>query len=348
MKYIEANNQKKPKQRSDAFFALAITMPGINSRYLILAILLLVCLLGCYKWWKKKSVHRAADYSLLSYFPDTILFQYDCKSNLLSFTPNVSNRFHSQEQAELQILNPEKQLEMIHPDDVQLFQRLLKEMKEAPARQMQSLNLRLMDKNGAYCWMLCQIQALPDEQGRPCTIVGKLSDIQEQRRKEQQLIKKASIDSITGILNRKAVDNQIIKRLASTEKGFLFMIDIDNFKALNDTLGHSAGDDALIRFASEIQRNFRQGDLIGRIGGDEFIVLMSDTDQEAVACSKAEQLLSRLANWQKTTLSASIGIASYPRDGCTYGELFEAADAAMYQVKQQGKNGYHLSEKKRL
>ena len=348
MKYIEANNQKKPKQRTDTFFALAITMPGINSRYLILTILLFICLLGCYKYWKKKRVHRAADYSLLSYFPDTILFKYDCRANLLTFTPNVSNRFHSEEQAELQILDPEKQLEMIHPDDAVLFQRLLKKMKEAHSRQMQSINLRLMDKNGAYCWMLCQIQALPDEQGRPCTIVGKLSDIQEQRLKEQRLIKKASIDSMTGILNRKAVDNQIIKRLASTETGFLFMIDIDNFKALNDTLGHAAGDEALIRFASEIQRNFRQGDLIGRIGGDEFIVLMSDTDQEAVACSKAEQLLSRLAKWEKTTLSASIGIASYPHDGCTYEELYEAADAAMYQVKQQGKNGYYFSEKKRL
>lgn len=348
MKHIETKNQKKPMQRSNLFYALTITLPGTNSRYLILTILLLVSLFGCYNWWKKKRGHRAADYSLLSYFPDTILFKYDCRANLLTFTPNVSNRFHSEEQAELQILNPEKQLEMIHPDDAVLFQNLLKEMKETPARQMQSLNLRLMDKNGAYCWMLCQIQALPDEQGGPGTIVGKLSDIQEQRLKEQRLIKKASIDSMTGILNRKAVDNQIIKRLASTETGFLFMIDIDNFKALNDTLGHSAGDDALIRFASEIQNNFRQGDLIGRIGGDEFIVLMSDTDQEAVACSKAEQLLSRLSKWERTTLSASIGIASYPRDGCTYGELYEAADAAMYQVKQQGKNGYHLSEKKRL
>ena len=120
------------------------------------------------------------------------------------------------------------------------------------------------------------------------------------------------------------------------------MIDIDNFKVLNDTLGHVTGDDALIYFADEIKNNFRQKDLIGRVGGDEFIVFMPDTDQELAARNKAEQLLSRLKNWHRAELSASIGIARYPQDGSTYEDLYESADAAMYQVKQRGKNGYHL------
>ena len=156
------------------------------------------------------------------------------------------------------------------------------------------------------------------------------------------MIEKASIDSMTGILNRKAVDHQIADRLVSAKNGFLFMIDIDNFKALNDTLGHAAGDEALIHFTSEIKNNFRSEDLIGRVGGDEFIVFMTDTDSEQAARHKAEQLLSRIAKWEKAALSASIGIACYPKDGSTYEELYEAADAAMYQVKQQGKNGYCL------
>ena len=107
------------------------------------------------------------------------------------------------------------------------------------------------------------------------------------------MIEKASIDSMTGILNRKAVDHQIADRLVSAKNGFLFMIDIDNFKALNDTLGHAAGDEALIHFTSEIKNNFRSEDLIGRVGGDEFIVFMTDTDSEQAARHKAEQLLSR-------------------------------------------------------
>lgn len=291
---------------------------------------------------KRRLSHRSADYNLLSYFSDTILFEYDCDSNILIFTSNITKRFHSKGNRAFQILNPQEPMEMIHPDDAVLLRKLLKEAKAMPTGQIHSVNLRFIDKNGSYCWMLCQIQLLEKEQGKARKIVGKLSDIQEQRLKEQRLIEKASIDSMTGILNRKAVDHQIADRLVSAKNGFLFMIDIDNFKALNDTLGHAAGDEALIHFTSEIKNNFRSEDLIGRVGGDEFIVFMTDTDSEQAARHKAEQLLSRIAKWEKATLSASIGIACYPKDGSTYEELYEAADAAMYQVKQQGKNGYCL------
>lgn len=297
---------------------------------------------------KQRLSHRSADYNLLSYFSDTVLFEYDCDSNILIFTPNITNRFQSKGNRAFQILNPQEPMEMIHPDDVVLLRKLLKEAKVMPAGQIHSVNLRFVDKIGSYCWMLCQIQLLETEPGEARKIVGKLSDIQEQRLKEQRLIEKASLDSMTGILNRKAVDHQIADRLVSAKTGFLFMIDIDNFKALNDTLGHAAGDEALIYFASEIKNNFRREDLIGRAGGDEFIVFMTDTDKEQAACYKAEQLLWRIAKWEKATLTVSIGIACYPKDGSTYEELYEAADAAMYQVKQQGKNGYCLSEDKRL
>lgn len=291
---------------------------------------------------------RSADYSLLSYFSDTFLFQYDCRTNMLTFTPNLANRFHSGGKKGFRVLDPREQMDLVHPDDAELLRNILNEAAEKPECQSQSINLRFVDNSGVYCWMCCQIRVLTDVRGIPELIVGKLSDIQEQRLKEQRLIEKASVDSMTGILNRKAADYQIAKRLSTSEKGFLFMIDIDNFKLLNDTLGHAAGDEALIHFVSEIKDSFRQEDLIGRVGGDEFIVFMSNTDQEEAACIKAEHLLLRLANWEKYALSASIGIASYPHDGRNYHELYKAADAAMYQVKQRGKNGYYLLNNKGL
>ncbi len=287
---------------------------------------------------------QTADYGLLSYFSDTFLFQYDCQSRVLTFTPNAANRFHCKGSKGLCLTVLGDGMEMVHPDDADFLRNLLNEAEENPGRQSQGLNLRFLDKEGTYCWMRCQIQVLLNVMGRPKLIIGKLSDIQEQRLKEQRLIEKASIDSMTGILNREAVDEQIAERLSSTDAGFLFMIDIDNFKVLNDTHGHTAGDEALIHFASEIKRIFRREDLIGRVGGDEFIIFMPDTDLEVTACTKAEQLLSQLARWEQVSLSASIGIACYPRDGRTYASLYKAADAAMYQVKQRGKNGYHISK----
>ena len=171
---------------------------------------------------RRKHIPRSANYDLLSYFSDTILFEYNCESDILTFTPNIANRFHMEENQEVQLLNPQEQMNMIHPDDADLLRSLLREAEEraeTAGGQIQSVNLRFVDKNGAYCWMLCQIQVLADEKGRTEKVVGKLSDIQEQRLKEQRLIEKASVDSLTGILNRKAVDCRITDRLTLTKKG---------------------------------------------------------------------------------------------------------------------------------
>ena len=122
----------------------------------------------------------------------------------------------------------------------------------------------------------------------------------------------------------------------------LFMIDADNFKKLNDTYGHQAGDEFLVRFAKELKNCFDDGGIAGRIGGDEFFALIPDVpDVESVQAS-AEELLNNVrkvcGEYAELGLSASIGIGLYPTNGRSIGQLYAFADKAMYQAKRKGKN----------
>lgn len=125
------------------------------------------------------------------------------------------------------------------------------------------------------------------------------------------------------------------------------MLDLDNFKLINDTMGHASGDRALLLTARTLRETFRDSDILGRAGGDEFLVFMSGVNTPELAASRAEALC--LALTQKLeesdcgfSLTCSVGISLYPQDGDSYSTLFEAADAAMYQAKREGKNAYRL------
>ena len=129
----------------------------------------------------------------------------------------------------------------------------------------------------------------------------------------------------------------------------LFMIDVDNFKNLNDTRGHQAGDEFLIDLASEIKSSFRETDVVGRIGGDEFFALMRNVPGDSVTLRKAQELLDTIqevcADYRDLQLSSSIGISMFPQDGTTLEELYAQADGALYEAKRKGKNRYMFAKK---
>lgn len=317
----------------------------MKSETIILFVFLSCIVIYLYVRLKGKNFYDQDGYGLLSYFSDTILFRYDCRSQTLTFTPNLNSRFTDSDTRTFRFSDRDKPPIMIHPEDIDSLRRRLCQRGGSHDDCCENLNIRFLDKDGEYRWMFCQLKAVSDRKGNCIAMIGKLSDIQEQRCKEERLIEKASLDAMTGVLNREAVESRITAMLQKTKHGFLFMIDIDNFKTINDSQGHSAGDDALVRFAAEIKNTFGQNGVIGRAGGDEFVVFLADADAESIAREKAQQLLDHLSKWGDLLLSASIGIAAYPCDGHTYGQLYEAADTAMYRVKQQGKNSYRLSEK---
>ena len=164
------------------------------------------------------------------------------------------------------------------------------------------------------------------------------------RIKEFVLSRKISIqkdtDELTGLKNKSAVTRAINEYLsdASKEKGIMFLLDIDYFKSVNDTYGHDVGDSVIRQFGVFLQDTFPNGEIVGRFGGDEFIVFIKDTNDRAVAMDAAQRIVEGAAEHvllpdSGRKISASIGIALYHGQEKNYSEIFKKADVALYRVK---------------
>lgn len=172
-----------------------------------------------------------------------------------------------------------------------------------------------------------------------------LKDIHEQKEKEKSLIEKAEKDHLTGLYNRNAIEELINLTLSYNDEKYhaLMILDIDNFKEVNDTYGHIMGDNVLSEVASKISNVFDENVIIGRLGGDEFMIFMSDVTNPIVAEEKAALLCRDLRIFyniqeKRVQISASIGLAFAPEHGLSFNELYKKADLAMYCVKKRGKN----------
>ncbi len=153
---------------------------------------------------------------------------------------------------------------------------------------------------------------------------------------------------MTGLYNRMTAKAKIDQALRQeqTYSSALFMLDIDNFKQINDTYGHTYGDAVLSEVASKLEKIFRQQDLLSRLGGDEFLVFLENIPED-LALSKAQQICERLRTVYSSSgryceISCSVGVAFSPRHGSSFEELYDKADTALYHSKNQGKNRYSV------
>lgn len=187
-------------------------------------------------------------------------------------------------------------------------------------------------------WVCDEIHLLQDNASGHLCMMLVVWDIHAAKLQEEERIRMAERDGLTGLLNRKATMQFIQERLDRSfedEKHALLMIDMDHFKAINDTYGHQAGDQALMALANELGSCFRSSDIIGRIGGDEFFVLMTRVPDRSAVEKKVESLLSRIESvrYEDIALSASIGVSIYPDDAKPLEEMYFLADKAMYTAK---------------
>lgn len=195
-------------------------------------------------------------------------------------------------------------------------------------------------------WVHNEVRFLTDvDNGHLCVILS-TKDIDTEKAEEQKLFEAARMDKMTMLLNRETTMEEMHKILEedATKQHVLYMIDIDNFKSLNDTLGHQAGDEFLKALAVVVKKCFRESDIIGRIGGDEFFVFMQNVPNKEVMERKAQELLEAMqavcSKYPEVSLSGSIGISTYPKKGLTVEELYGQADMALYDAKRKGKNQY--------
>ncbi len=207
-----------------------------------------------------------------------------------------------------------------------------------------------MEHDGATKWVSCMAYCNPTN---PNLLILLLNDIDEKKRQELNLQHQAERDGLTGLYNAMTARRKITEALESGqqtgEKQLFVLFDFDNYKLINDTFGHSFGDSVLLDVATILNTNFRSDDIAGRIGGDEFVLLMRNIHDYHNAESRIQDLCDRIHKTytegaKEVTLSASIGITKVPVDGTTFTKLFLKADKALYRVKGMSKNAYKYYE----
>lgn len=202
---------------------------------------------------------------------------------------------------------------------------------------------------GEKRWYALLGTLLRDAENRPVKAVGVLRDIDVHKREQLRLLDKSRSDPLTGLFNKTTTEEEIRIALRDARPGrlgVLFMIDVDNFKNVNDNMGHLAGDSILCEIARQIAAAFRKGDVIGRVGGDEFHVYMRDVDDSAVVRDRAEKLCDAIRalfahSKVDKSVSVSVGIA-VTEEAISYEDLFRQADIALYQAKACGKNRFRF------
>ena len=236
-------------------------------------------------------------------------------------------------------------LRNVHPKDRKFFLALSAGIREAETCVVKEF--RLIDSSGKEIWCRLKITFQYDAAGNPLKAIGLISNIDKEHRMIEQLKEKAEKDPLTGLYDKIAVGSLVEKYLSDCPqtKSALVMLDIDNFKRLNDTMGHMFGDAILSEFAAAMKKELTASDIIGRVGGDEFSVFMKNIESREQVEKKAERLLDILQNrlGDKKDLfeiSCSIGIAFSPEHGKVYSDLYEHADIALYDVKNSGKNKF--------
>ncbi|MCI7791093.1 MAG: GGDEF domain-containing protein [Lachnospiraceae bacterium] len=164
---------------------------------------------------------------------------------------------------------------------------------------------------------------------------------------QQEQIAMARRDPLTGLRNRAGVAEQINAILKAGGKGAFFIMDMDNFKAVNDTYGHIEGDKVLVRFAKALRKSLEPGDLAARLGGDEFILFTQGEKDRTYLKEKASAMIRQIERelvspGRLVRVTVSMGIALAPQDGITFEALYGNGDKALYFVKNDGKNGFRF------
>ncbi len=241
--------------------------------------------------------------------------------------------------------------EITHPDDIEVSVKALREIV-AGERYGYRAEKRCLHSKGHYVWTAINVSPIRDADGNLIHLIAQVEDITDRKKQEARLTHQALHDPLTGLPNRVLFADRVRVASARRESGSfgVIYIDLDTFKPINDTFGHSAGDEVLVEVARRLEIRLREGDTLARLGGDEFAVLCEDTD-ESEAELVAERVIDAFARpfkigEREVHQAASVGIAVQPRDGRPMDpeQVLRWADLAMYRAKAAGKSRYAMFE----
>lgn len=290
----------------------------------------------------KNKLHR---YEIILAQTENVLFDWDVKEDRIEVSETWSKIFksHAGFQSVREILSSGA---YFHPDDLPLFIDKLALMEEKSDYEV--VDGRIAVPGGDYIWCRFRCTGIRDAEGKLEKICGVILNIDAEKRAEENLQSLAQRDGLTKLLNKKAARKRAEEYLAQFPEGTpcaMLMIDLDNFKQINDRFGHLFGDTVLVQVSREISRMFRDQDIVARIGGDEFMVFMRGINERSIVENRCLRLLNVLSGLFKNemkdiALGCSIGVALSPEHGVTYFDLFNKADHALYQIKKTGKHNF--------
>lgn len=211
--------------------------------------------------------------------------------------------------------------------------------------------LRNYRKDGSLFWNELFVAPVRDPEGGVTHFVGVLNDITDNRRYQEELEHQANHDSLTDLPNRNLLRDRIGQAIVFADRydqvAVIAFLDLDNFKLINDSLGHDAGDQLLKLAAGRLASLLRASDTVARIGGDEFVLVLHFSDGDGMIGQHIQRLLTAIAqpfiiNGREVFVTCSVGVSIYPQDGRDGDTLLRNADAAMYRAKEQGKNTFQF------
>ena len=277
---------------------------------------------------------------------DDVIFEWNIPADRVEWPENWEEKFGYQPISE-EFGRRVTGASHLHPEDMPKVLQLMK--KVAAGMPYGECELRLADAAGRYRWYRGRVTTQFDDLGNAVRAVGVLTNVDKERRAALALKEQAERDGLTGAYNRGAGRRRIEQLLARQEGGggALLVMDIDDFKQINDRYGHMFGDGVLQGIAAELRRQFRAGDVVSRIGGDEFLVYMAGAGQPQLVASRLETFLEGVRDIsrrdpEKSSLSCSVGAALFPVHGRDYETLFRRADQALYATKANGKDCYTI------
>lgn len=284
-------------------------------------------------------------YRVLAEDSNEVFWEYDLSENRLRMGKNFQRLCQRDGDDTMDAF-----LQGVHPDDrarLENVWRVLSDGASAETRASTDVRLRVGGpESERYLWCRMRMSVLMDARRHRRLALGKLTDISRDRLNAERLEKRARTDALTGLLNRAGLEEAVEARLrVEGEKPCaVVMVDIDDFKAVNDNYGHGVGDEVLRALADFLRGHFRGTDIIGRLGGDEFMALMDGVDspekltQALTRCRQAMTKL-RVGDLQ---VRCSAGAALFPSAGKTFEALYKHTDAALYDAKRAGKSCYMI------
>ena len=301
---------------------------------------------------EKEAVYRKWQQSLSNRKPDEYtLFRCNISKN---------TSFDSKEGSLLDISFKESSLtfdqrtaeyveQRVYEEDAERYAAFLKSdmMLAKYYRGNRSATLEYREKldEGGYRWLRLTVDLVEYPNSADIEAYLMYENIDETKRAELETSLRAETDPLTATFNRVAFASRVESVLGAAKPGVryaLIMLDIDGFKLVNDAFGHGIGDQALIEIADSLKSVIRRDDMLGRLGGDEFLVLLGDIPNDGAVENNAKRMCAmiRKSFSAEVQISASIGVSVFPRDGSDFETLYRKADAALYHVKESGKNNY--------